>query len=50
MEGWIGGIAMGGGGERMNVSRRDGIRWPPGLTAAPPRTTTRDLKLRPVGV
>lgn len=48
MEGWIGGTVEGGGGERMNVSRRDGIRWPPGLTAAPLRMTTRGLELQPV--
>lgn len=35
----------GGGGGRMNVSRRDEIRWPPCLTAAPLRTTTRGLEL-----
>lgn len=39
-------IAEGRGGERINVSRR---RWPPGLTAAPLRTT-RVLKLQPVCV
>lgn len=50
MEGWIGGIAEGGGGERMNVSSRDGILWPPGLTAAPLRTTTKGLELQPVYV
>lgn len=32
----------------MNVSRRDGIRWPPGLTVAPLRTATRGQELRPV--
>ncbi len=40
MEGWIGLIVEGGSGERMNVSTGEGIRWPPGLTAAPLRTTT----------
>lgn len=43
----IRGAVEGGGGERMNVSRRDEIRWPPCLTAAPLRTT-RGLELWPV--
>lgn len=48
--GMIGGTVEGGGGERMNVSRRDEIRWPRCLTAAPLRTTTRGPQLRPVYV
>lgn len=43
MDGWIG-RTVGGGGERMNVSWRNVIRWPPGLTAAPLRMTPRCLK------
>ncbi len=48
MVGWVGGTVEDGGGERMNVSRRDGIRWPPGLTAAPLSITARGLELQPV--
>lgn len=43
-------IIEGRGGERINVNRREGIRWLPGLAAAPLRTTTRVLELQPVRV
>lgn len=36
----MGEMADGSGGETMNVSLRDGIKWFPGLTAGPPRETT----------